>query len=214
MPITIHSQKLCFDPQPRYGFRMLHGTSLGGKLLIAMPRIRDSNFDHSVVFLCAHSDQGAMGLVINKPAPLMYFADLLDKIELDGAIEDIPEDVLRVPVRLGGPVEQFRGFVLHSEDYMALDQTLAIGKEYGLTATVDILRDIAAGRGPKKRLVALGYAGWAPGQLEDEIQHNGWLHCEPDEDIIFGDILEDKHHVAMKKIGVDPGMLSADFGHA
>ncbi len=193
---------------------MLHGTSLEGKLLIAMPRIRDSNFEHSVVLMCAHTDQGAMGLVINKPAPLMYFADLLDRVDLNRPVSDIPEDIRRIPVRLGGPVEQVRGFVLHSEDYPTDDQAMTIAKHYRLTATIDILRDIANGRGPNKRLVALGYAGWAPGQLEDEIQHNGWLHCDADEDIIFGEALDSKHEAAMKKIGIDPRMLSSDFGHA
>jgi putative transcriptional regulator len=193
---------------------MVHKTSLEGKLLISMPSIRDSNFEGSVVFLCAHSDQGAMGLVINKPAPLMFFADLLDRVEINGSISDINDEILRVPVRLGGPVEQFRGFVLHSVDYTAPDHTLAIGKHFGLTATTEILRDIAQNSGPLRRLVALGYAGWAPGQLENEIQHNGWLHCDADDDLVFSDALESKHHDALKKLGVDPLMLSSDFGHA
>lgn len=193
---------------------MVHKTTLEGKLLISMPSIRDSNFENSVVFLCAHSDQGAMGLVINKPAPLMFFADLLDRVEIEGSINDIDEEILRVPVRLGGPVEQFRGFVLHTVDYNSFENTLAIGKQFGLTATTEILRDIAKNSGPHRRLVALGYAGWAPGQLENEIQHNGWLHCDADEDLLFSDALEIKHHQALKKLGVDPSMLSTDFGHA
>ncbi len=193
---------------------MVHGTFLDGKLLIAMPRIRDTSFENAVVFLCAHSEQGAMGLVINKPAPLMFFADLVDKIDMDGGTRAIPDHVMRMPVRLGGPVEQFRGFVLHSEDYCAPDQTLAIGKSFGLTATIDVLRDIALGQGPVKRLVALGYAGWAPGQLENEIQHNGWLHCDADDDIIFGESLDSKHISALLKLGIDPGRLSPDIGHA
>lgn len=193
---------------------MKQGTSLEGKLLIAMPTIRDPNFENSVVFLCAHSDQGAMGLVINKPAPLMFFADLLDKIEVEGGLEHVPETVMRMAVRLGGPVEQFRGFVLHSVDYVAADQTLVIGKTFGLTATIDVLRDIAKGQGPSRKLITLGYAGWAPGQLENEIQNNGWLHCDADDSLIFDNVLETKYLAALSKIGVDPRMLSADFGHA
>jgi putative transcriptional regulator len=193
--------------------RMLHGTSLEGKLLIAMPSIRDPNFETSVVFLCAHNDQGAMGLVINKPAPLMFFADLLDRIALDRPVSDIPGEIMRTPVRLGGPVEQFRGFVLHSADYTTDAHTLVIGKNYGLTATIDILRDIAHEKGPARRIVALGYAGWAPGQLEDEIQHNGWLHCDADDNIVFSDALETKHHAALTLLGIDPGMLSTEAGH-
>jgi putative transcriptional regulator len=193
---------------------MTQDLTLAGKLLIAMPSIRDANFEHSVVYLCAHSDQGAMGLVINKAAPLMFYSDLLDKIDMGTKAAEIPEHVLRIPVRLGGPVEQFRGFVLHSGDYEQDETSLRINPSYSLTATVDILKDIALGSGPARMLVALGYSGWAPGQLENEIQNNGWLHCEPDEDLVFSDNLELKHQKALKKLGVDPMMLSADFGHA
>jgi len=193
---------------------MSHGTNLTGKLLIAMPSIMDGNFDHSVVFLCAHSDQGAMGLVINKAAPLMFFSDLLDKVDLGVEARNISEVTLGMPVRIGGPVEQFRGFVLHSAEYGTPDSTLKVGGQYGLTATTDVLRDIALGQGPAERLIALGYSGWAPGQLENEIQHNGWLHCDPDHDLLFTDDLEAKHSKAMAKLGVSPGMLSGEFGHA
>jgi putative transcriptional regulator len=193
---------------------MSQGTNLTGKLLIAMPSISDGNFNHSVVFLCAHSDQGAMGLVINKAAPLMSFADLLDKVDLDVPVRDIPEETLRMPVRVGGPVEQFRGFVLHDSGYGMPDSTLKVGSHYGLTATIDVLRDIALGRGPQSRFIALGYSGWAPGQLENELQHNGWLHCEADGELLFQDDLEAKHSKAIAKLGFSPGMLSSDFGHA
>jgi putative transcriptional regulator len=193
---------------------MVHGSFLTGKLLIAMPSIQDANFEHSVVFVCAHSNQGAMGLVINKPAPLMAFSDLLDKIDLDTEISMISEDVLRIPVRLGGPVEQFRGFVLHSCDYHASETSLRVSDDYMLTATVDILRDIAKGNGPQRYLITLGYSGWSPGQLESEIQNNGWLHCEADADLVFADNLESKHFCALKALGIDPGMLSSDVGHA
>jgi putative transcriptional regulator len=188
-------------------------TSLEGKLLIAMPSIHDPNFERSVVFICSHSEQGAMGFVLNKPAPLTQFSDLLEKTELADKLEDISEDVLRIPVRLGGPVETFRGFVLHSNDYPVQDTSLQVGENYHVTATLDILRDIATGRGPQARLVALGYAGWSAGQLENEILHNGWLHCDADEDIIFSPDLNRKHMKALAKLGVDPGMLSGEAGH-
>jgi putative transcriptional regulator len=190
------------------------GHILSGKLLIAMPSIRDANFESSVVLLCAHNEQGAMGLVINRPAPMMSLGDLLSQIDLDRGLDDVEDTALRMPIRIGGPVEQFRGFVLHSLDYNTPDQTLMVGANYGLTSTVDLLKEIASGGGPSQKLVALGYAGWAPGQLENEIQHNGWLHCEADDDLIFDDALLDKHTAALKKLGVDPVMLSADFGHA
>jgi putative transcriptional regulator len=213
LAITFQS-RLCVDVIMIYEWLMSQGTNLTGKMLIAMPSIQDGNFDHSVVFLCAHSDQGAMGLVINKAAPLMFFSDLLDKVELDVKARDIAEETLRMPVRIGGPVEQFRGFVLHDSGYGSPDTTLKVGAHYGLTATVDVLRDIAMGKGPTSRLIALGYSGWAPGQLENEIQHNGWLHCDADADLLFTDDLEAKHGKAIAKLGVSPGMLSADFGHA
>jgi putative transcriptional regulator len=187
-------------------------TSLEGKLLIAMPSIKDPNFERSVVYLCAHSSDGAMGFVVNKPAPLTMFSDLLEKTELSGRLDEIPEDVLRIPVRLGGPVENFRGFVLHGNDYPASETSMKAGN-FTVSATIDILRDIALGRGPSRRLVALGYAGWSPGQLESEILHNGWLHCDADLDIIFNQDLAPKHTQALAKLGIDPRMLSSEAGH-
>lgn len=188
-------------------------TSLEGKLLIAMPSIRDPNFERSVVFLCAHSAQGAMGFVLNKPAPLTVFSDLIEKTELVDHLDEVPEDVLRMPVRLGGPVETFRGFVLHSPDYPADNTSLKIGQGYVVSASLDVLRDIAKGQGPQQRLIALGYAGWSPGQLENEILHNGWLHCDADAEIIFATDLDRKHGQALAKLGVDPRMLSSEAGH-
>ncbi|MCA0433375.1 MAG: YqgE/AlgH family protein [Proteobacteria bacterium] len=189
-------------------------TSLEGKLLLAMPTIRDANFERSVVFLCAHSEQGAMGFVINKPAPLTVFSDLLEKTNLQASEDSIPPDVLSMPIRLGGPVETFRGFVLHSTEYKSDDSSLRIPGGYAVSATVDVLRDIALGQGPERRLITLGYAGWAPGQLEDEIQHNGWLHCDADVALVFDEDLDRKYALAMRKLGVDPSMLSAESGHA
>jgi putative transcriptional regulator len=196
-----------------YGLTMAKATSLLGKLLVAMPGIHDANFERSLVFVCAHSKHGAMGLIINKPAPLMSFADLVDKIDI-GPAHEIPAEILRVPVRLGGPVEQYRGFVLHSTDYKTAEFSLKVSSTYVLTATTDVLRDIALRKGPARSLITLGYSGWSPGQLENEIQRNGWLHCEADADLVFSDNLERKYGQALEKIGVDPAMLSSDFGHA
>ncbi len=193
---------------------MSHLSPLTGKLLIAMPGIQDSIFQESVVFLCAHSDQGAMGLVINKPAPLMSFKDLLDEIELGAEIKDNVGEAMTMRVMLGGPVENFRGFILHDSDYPVDSNSLAIGTGYRLTTTVEILRDIARGRGPRRKIVTLGYAGWAPGQLENEIQNNGWLHCDASEELVFADDASTKHLLAMRTIGVNPAMLSNQVGHA
>lgn len=192
---------------------MRKSTSLDGKILIAMPGMSDPRFEHALVFLCAHSEQGAMGLIINKAAPLMYFSDLVDKLDIATDPRSIPEDVMRKPVLYGGPVEQFRGFVLHSTDYFSAEASLPISPEVALTATVDVLRAIARSKGPERALLALGYSGWGPGQLEDEIQHNGWLHCEADEGLLFDSNIDGKYTRALAKIGVDPSMLSGDVGH-
>ncbi|MFT3672800.1 YqgE/AlgH family protein [Aestuariivirga sp.] len=188
-------------------------TSLAGKLLIAMPSISDPNFERSVVFLCAHTEQGAMGFVVNKPAPLTVFSDLLEKTELADNLDAVPEDVMRIPIRLGGPVETFRGFVLHSPDYPADDTSLAVGSSYVVSATLNVLTDIAQGRGPAQKLIALGYAGWSPGQLENEILHNGWLHCDAEPALIYEPDLEITHTRALAKLGIDPRMLSSEAGH-
>jgi putative transcriptional regulator len=190
-------------------------TTLDGKFLIAMPGMSDERFDRSVIFMCAHGPSGAMGLIINKAAPLMYFADLVEKLELnpvDGGF-GIAEEILRKPVLYGGPVEQFRGFVLHSTEYFSAEHSLPICPEVALTATVDVLRDIAGGTGPRNAMLALGYSGWGPGQLEDEIQRNGWLHCDADLDLLFSDDMAGKYERAMAKLGIDPAMLSGEAGH-
>lgn len=188
---------------------MAKQTFLTGKLLIAMPSIKDDNFAGSVVFLCTHSEDGAMGLVINKPAPRMIFADLAEKLDLGGTAEEI----LQLPVMLGGPVKQFRGFVLHSADYHCAE-TLKVGGGFALTATLDILRAIARGEGPASRLLALGYAGWDSGQLEDEIMRNGWLHCDADFTLVFEAARSTVHEQALAKLGVSPAMLSSESGRA
>jgi putative transcriptional regulator len=189
---------------------------LDGQLLIAMPVMEDERFARSVIYVCAHSSEGAMGIIVNRPAGSIDFPELLaqlDIIEKSDAIK-LPESAENMKVLKGGPVETGRGFVLHSSDFFIEDATLPIDDGICLTATVDILRAIANGGGPKHAILALGYAGWAPGQLEDEIQGNGWLHCAADEDLIFGGDVEEKYLRALQKIGIAPGMLSAEAGHA
>ena len=183
--------------------------NLAGKLLIAMPGMGDPRFEHSVVFMCAHSPDGAMGLIVNKPAPDLSFGQLLDQLGITQS--DRSRDIR---IHLGGPVEHVRGFVLHSSDYYVENSTLPIDNKVSLTATLDILKAIAHGDGPRNALLALGYAGWAPGQLENEIQKNGWLHCPADADLIFGADIASKYERALKKLGIDIAMLSNEAGHA
>jgi putative transcriptional regulator len=189
---------------------------LDGQILIAMPGVGDPRFDRSLIFLCAHSENGAMGIMVNKTAPLMFFSDLVDQLKIipDGGIRDVSASVLNKPILFGGPVEQFRGFVLHSMDYFTKSTSLPINDGVALTATVEILQAIARGEGPAKVTLALGYSGWVAGQLENEMQHNGWLFCDADDDLLFGGDNDGKYIRALKKIGVDPLMLSSDTGHA
>ncbi len=189
---------------------------LDGQLLIAMPGMGDTRFGHSVIYMCAHSEQGAMGIIINKTAPMMRFGDLISQLDLapgDEAMEPPPE-LMEMPVLFGGPVEQGRGFVLHTTDYFTADSSLPVAENIALTATIDILRAMAKGEGPQRAVLALGYAGWAPGQLENEIQHNGWLTCAADEELLFGLDYEKRYAAALKKLRIDPGMLSSEAGHA
>ena len=189
---------------------------LDGQLLIAMPVMSDRRFARSVIYMCAHSAQGAMGLIGNQRAPHISFAELLGQlsIESDAAPEGLRPRPIDVEVHVGGPVETGRGFVLHSSDYFAADSTLTIDEDVSLTATVDILRAIASGKGPRRAMLALGYAGWRPGQLEDEIQANGWLHCPSDLDLLFDRNLDQKYEQALSKLGIDPSHLVSDAGHA
>ena len=189
---------------------------LDGQMLIAMPAMRDERFSRSLIYVCAHSSEGAMGIVVNHPAPNINFSDLLVKLDVIPAA-----DVIRLPSRAGvvkvmrgGPVETERGFVLHSADFFIENSTLPIDEGVCLTATLDILKAIARGAGPASAILALGYAGWSPGQLESELQHNGWLHCSADPELIFGTDVGAKYDRAMQKIGIRPGMLSSDVGHA
>ena len=190
---------------------------LDGQLLIAMPLMSDRRFARSVIYLCAHSEDGAMGLIINHRAEHISFPDLLDRLGIITGEEDedgISNDILDRQVYMGGPVETGRGFVLHSDDYFATNSTLAIDEGVNLTATIDILKAIAHGKGPDRAILALGYAGWAAGQLETEIQANGWLHCPADSDLLFDDDIESKYQRALAKIGIDPSHLVNDAGHA
>jgi putative transcriptional regulator len=189
---------------------------LDGQLLIAMPSMADKRFARSVVYLCAHSGDGAMGIVINKLAGEVKFRDLLVQLEIvqPGDEPDLPGGVDNVRVHRGGPVETGRGFVLHSSDFFIENATLKIDDGICLTATLEILRAISDGRGPDRALLALGYAGWAPGQLEFEIQANGWLHSNADRGLLFDDDIDAKYDRALAKIGISPAMLSTDAGHA
>jgi putative transcriptional regulator len=189
---------------------------LDGQILVAMPTIQDERFSRSVIYLCAHSSEGAMGIIVNQPAPDIRFSDLLVQLDVipgEGLIE-LPRHGEIVRVLKGGPVETQRGFVLHSADYFIENSTLPINGGICLTATLDILKAIANGSGPASAVLALGYAGWAPGQLESEIQANGWLNCEADSALIFGTAAEQKYDLALKKIGIDLGKLSSEAGHA
>ena len=189
---------------------------LDGQMLIAMPAMSDERFARTVIYVCAHSSEGAMGIVVNHPAPNIKFTDLLVKLDVIPAADRIqlPTKAGGVKVLRGGPVETERGFVLHSADFFIENSTLPIDDGICLTATLDILKAIARGSGPRSAILALGYAGWAPGQLENEIQHNGWLHCPADAELIFGGDTSGKYQMALKKIGIDLAMLSSEAGHA
>ena len=181
---------------------------LTGQLLVAMPQMEDQRFARSVVYICAHTNDGAMGLILNKLAEAINFSDLLEQLNLPVAtVSD------KTRVHFGGPVETGRGFVLHSDDFTQ-DASLLIENGVALTATVDILSAISKGNGPRNYLLALGYAGWAPGQLDSEIQANGWLIAPADTDILFGSKIENKWNTALNTIGIDVTMLSSHAGHA
>src|SRR6202166_3957316 len=189
---------------------------LDGQMLIAMPAMLDDRFARSLIYVCAHSSEGAMGIVVNHPAPNINFSDLLVKLDVIPAADAIrlPTRAEVVKVMRGGPVETERGFVLHSADFFIENSTLPIDDGICLTATLDILKAIARGDGPASAILALGYAGWAPGQLETEIQGNGWLHCSADPDLLFGPDVDHKYERALRKLGIHVGMLSSEAGHA
>jgi putative transcriptional regulator len=181
---------------------------LTGHLLVAMPQMADARFARSVIYVCAHTADGAMGLVINREIDSITFPGLLKQLEID-----VPGADDQIRIMFGGPVETGRGFVLHSPEYTH-ESTMLIGNEVGLTATMEILKDIAKGAGPRRSLLALGYAGWAPGQLDSEIQANGWLHVPADPDLIFAENLGTKWDDALGILGISSVLLSGDAGHA
>ena len=189
---------------------------LDSQVLVAMPGMLDERFARSVIYVCAHSPEGAMGIVLNRPAANVSVPDLLVQLEIVPEPErfGLPQRVGRMEVLIGGPVETSRGFVLHSPDFHLPQSTLPIDDSVCLTATVDILRAIAEGQGPESAVLALGYAGWSAGQLENEIQANGWLNCQPDPNLIFGSSPDLKYELALRKIGIDPALLSTVAGHA
>ena len=183
--------------------------SLAGSMLIASPAMGDPRFDHTLIYLCAHSEDGAMGLIVNKPSADVDVGDLLDQLKIDPTPQ-----AERIRVHFGGPVEMGRGFVLHSDDFAMEGATQKLQDGLALTATVEILRAIARGEGPARAILALGYAGWSPGQLEAELQANGWLSCPGDPELVFGAADEGKWAAALGAIGVTPAELSATGGSA
>lgn len=182
---------------------------LTGKLLIAMPGMGDPRFERSVILICAHSDEGAMGLIVNKAIPDMSLTNLLEHLDITRAPEGRD-----IRLHFGGPVERGRGFVLHSRDYRGGPATMKIGAGYGMTATLDVLEALARGEGPHKALLALGYSGWGPGQLEDEIARNDWLTAEAEPALIFGADDGGKWGAALRTMGIDPITLSPAAGRA
>ena len=183
--------------------------SLDGQLLIAMPGMGDPRFERSVIFMCAHSEDGALGLIVNKPSEQVSFSHLLEGLNLD-----VGEPQRDIRVHFGGPVENERGFVLHSADYATEAATLRVSDRFGMTATLDVLEDIANGVGPASALLALGYSGWGPGQLEDEILQNGWLTCDAEPELVFGNDDAGKWEAALNTLGIDPLLLSSTAGRA
>jgi len=189
-------------PQQGEGF-------LEGKLLIAMPGMCDPRFEKSVIFMGAHSHEGAMGLIINKPIDGLSFQELMTKFDIGVSPGGTEPRIL-----FGGPVQTGRGFVLHTADYTSQDNTLRVTSEICLTATVDVLRAIAEGHGPRKAILALGYAGWGTGQIENEILANGWIHCDADEALVFDTPYNSQWKTALAKIGANISGLSAEAGRA
>ena len=180
-----------------------------GQLLIAMPGISDPRFERALILVCAHDEEHAMGLAVNNPVEGLTVPDLLDKLDIKATIQLPPDLVL-----MGGPVERERGFVLHSTDYEG-GASLDVVPGVALTATREVLEAMASHNGaPSKSLLALGYAGWGAGQLEDEIKANVWLTCDADEDLIFGHDFGRKWTRALGKLGVDPERLSSVAGRA
>ncbi|APZ52828.1 YqgE/AlgH family protein [Salipiger abyssi] len=184
-------------------------TDLTGHMLIAMPGMGDSRFEQAVVFLCAHSDEGAMGLIVNKPSGDVTMAGLLEQLSITPA-----PGLERRQVHFGGPVEMGRGFVLHSPDYQSGLTTLQVDGEFHMTGTLDVLETIARGDGPARWMAMLGYAGWGPGQLEEELAQNGWLVCDASPELVFDIADASKWEAALNSLGIPAHLLSAEGGTA
>ncbi|MCA1941946.1 MAG: YqgE/AlgH family protein [Caenispirillum bisanense] len=181
---------------------------LVGKCLVAMPALADSNFHRTVVYVCAHTAEGAMGLVVNRTIDQLSFDDILEQMGITPSV-----DTDQIRVHFGGPVEAARGFVLHTADYRD-EGTLPVDSNISLTATAEVLKDIASGHGPRHSLMVLGYAGWGSGQLDTELKENAWLICQPDEDLLFGGDVGQKWTLAMARMGIDMSRLVDTPGHA
>lgn len=190
--------------------------SLKGQFLIAMPNLEDPNFQKTVVYLVGHGEDGAMGLIVNQSLADVSLADVIDDLELEMSSNSIvmPADLADEPILNGGPIDKDRGFVLHSIDYFRQDDSYAVNAEIGLTATKSILSALANGSGPQNSLLALGYCGWAPGQLEGEIQENSWLNVPHSSEILFDTPLEERYDRALASIGVTQASLSSTHGSA
>lgn len=182
---------------------------LTGKMIVAMPAMGDARFDHAVILICAHSDEGAMGLIVNKPVPDLSFTDLLTQLKIRRAPKGRD-----IRLHIGGPVERGRGFVLHSADYTGGQATTRVGETYGMTATMDVLEALAQGEGPANAILALGYSGWGPGQLESEIARNDWLTADASDELVFGAQDSRKWGQALQAMGIAPISLSPSAGRA
>jgi len=206
------------DEQDRVGaLPATLATSLEGKFLVAMPTLKGPFFERSVVYLCSHSDDGAMGLVVNQISTQITFPDLLRQVDIlsdDDQSINLPAPARHMQVLNGGPVDQGRGFVLHSADFKLESSTLDVSDDICLTATIEILRALAEGKGPQSALLTLGYAGWSPGQLEEELQSNSWLTCSADQSLLFECEAEDRYQRSLDLMGIDLTMLSSEAGHA
>lgn len=192
---------------------------LDGHFLVAMPGMNDERFERTVIFVCAHSEEGAMGFILNRPQPVL-FHELVERLDLDShrpsrnrPLAKANDRARELPIQLGGPLDAGRGFVLHSDDYMS-QSTMPVNDDLCLTATVDILRAIREGRGPRRGIMLLGYAGWGPGQLENEISENAWLSCPARDDIVFDPDHLGKYDRVLAYMGIAPAMLSTQAGHA
>ena len=184
-------------------------TDYQGQLLLATPKMTDFRFERAVILICSHNTEGAMGIIVNKPTQELKFDDILEQLKI------IPQKkVTNHKIYFGGPVEFGRGFVVHSSDYDVPNVSINIQDEYYLTASIEILEDMANGCGPKKSILALGYAGWGPGQLENELLFDSWLMCDPDPNLIFSLHSEIKWNSGLKKLGINPSHLATIGGSA